>query len=148
MLSEIIERVNNLTEEQQRDVLAYLRELPSGSKREYPRKKTQVSIDVLAGEQAIQADTRDMSAGGVFINSVQAFNEGVDIRVVFSIPGQDDPFNLRGVIRRVEPLGFAVQFMDMNHDSKKILNDAIFNQNPDLAGSIEDKIIFRVEIAK
>jgi hypothetical protein len=148
MLSEIIERVNNLTEEQQKDVLAYLRAFPPTSKRKYPRKQTQLPIDVVVGERAIRADTRDMSADGVFINSGEEFNKGLNIRVAFSIPGQEEPFKLKGVVLRVEPLGIAIQFMDMTPDSRKLLNDSIFKTFPEFPGSIDDKIFFRIEIAK
>ncbi len=148
MLNEIIERVNNLSEQQQKDVLDYLRALPPRDKRDCIRKQAQLSIDVVTGDQTIQTDTRDISAGGVFINSVEKLDKGLNVRVVFSIPGQDTPFKLNGFIGRVEPAGIAVQFKDLDPTTKNILDDAIYKNFPDLAGCFEDKIFFRIEIAK
>lgn len=148
MLDEIIERVNDLTEEQQRDVLEYLRSLSPSAKRAYPRTKIQLPIDVETGKQTVTSRTRDISPRGVFIESSTNFKEGLEIQMIFEIPGQAAPFHLNGIITRVENTGAAVRFKGLSSETKAILNKMISTKFPDMISAIEEPIIFRFEIAK
>ncbi len=64
----------------------------------------------MIAEQLQGAKTRDLSLGGVFINSKArpAFNMRVHLR--FTIPSQKEPIEVGGVVRWSDPGGFGVQF--------------------------------------
>ena len=148
MLDEIIERLYDLTEEQQRDVLEYIRSLPPSAKRAYPRTKIQLPIDVETGKQTVTSQTRDICPSGVFIESNMNFKEGLEIQMIFEMPGQATPFYLNGIATRVENSGAAVQFKGLSSETKAILNKMVSTKFPDMISAIEEPIIFRFEIAK
>ena len=70
ILDEIIEKIHNLTYEQQKDVLEYLNSIQKKENRGCLRLSTQLEIDaVVDGDRIIQADTRDISSNGLFIKT-------------------------------------------------------------------------------
>ncbi|MDM8537725.1 PilZ domain-containing protein [Desulfobacterales bacterium HSG17] len=126
MLDEIIKRVRNLKSEQQEEILEILKTLQSGKQRDYPRLDTNVDIDVVIGDRVIQTDAKDISAGGIYINTSGKFEANKNVRVVFTIPGSDKPFKLEGMIVRVEQNGIAIKFSNITPYFKKMLDDIIW----------------------
>ena len=132
MLDEIIKRVRNLTQDQQKEILEILKTWQAGKQREHQRLKSRVDIDVVVGDRIIQTDARDISASGIFINTSGKFETNQSVRVVFSVPGFDKPFKLQGMIVRVEKNGLAIKFENITPYFKKILDDVIWeNKNQD-----------------
>lgn len=119
IVDKITERVRNLTKEQQKDVLRYIQSIYDP--REYNRSTQRVEIDAVVGDRVIQSDTRDISAGGAFVNTNAILEPGSTARVVFSIPGQDKPFKLYSKVVRTEEEGVAFQFNKMANYSRQIL---------------------------
>lgn len=126
MLDEIIKRVRNLTQDQQKEILEILKTWQAGKQREHQRLKSRVDIDVVVGDRIIQTDARDISASGIFINTSGKFETNKSVRVVFSVPGFDKPFKLQGMIVRVEKNGLAIKFENITPYFKKILDDVIW----------------------
>jgi len=132
MQDEIIKRVRNLSLDQKKEILEILKVWQSGKQREYKRLNTKTDIDVLVGDRVIQTDAKDISASGIFINVSGQFEINRDVRVVFSVPGYDKPFKLKGRIVRVEQNGIAIKFENITPYFKKILDDVIWeNESPD-----------------
>ena len=132
MLDEIIKRVRNLDSDQQEEILEILKTKQAGRQRDYPRLDTNVDIDVVVGDRVIQTDAKDISAGGIFINTSGKFKSNEKVRVVFSVPGIDKPFKLEGMIVRVEQNGMAIKFEKITPYFKKMLDEMIWNnKNPD-----------------
>jgi len=130
MLDEIMKRVQNLSQGQQNEILEILKIWQSGKDREYQRLKTKTDIDVVVGDRVIQTHTSDISASGIFINTSGKFKTKKSVRIVFSVPGVDKPFKLRGRIVRVEENGMAIKFENITPYFKKILDDVIWeNKN-------------------
>jgi hypothetical protein len=126
MLDEIIKRVRNLKSEQQEEILEILKTWQSGKERDYPRLDAKVGIDVVIGDRVIQTDAKDISAGGIYINTSGKFEANENVRVVFTIPGIDKPFKLEGMIVRVEQNGMAIKFANITPYFKKMLDDVIW----------------------
>jgi len=132
MLDEIIKRVRNLDSDQQEEILEILKTKQAGRQRDYPRLDTNVDIDVVVGDRVIQTDAKDISAGGIFINTSGKFQANETVRVVFSVPGIEKPFKLEGMIVRVEQNGMAIKFEKITPYFKKMLDEMIWNnKNPD-----------------
>ncbi|MCP4671271.1 MAG: PilZ domain-containing protein [Desulfobacula sp.] len=132
MLDEIIKRVRNLNSDQQVEILGLLKTWQTGRQRDYPRLDTKVNIDVVVGDRVIQTDAKDISAGGIFINTSGKFQANEKVRVVFTIPGSDKPFKLEGMIVRVEQNGMAIKFEKITPYFKKMLDEIIWdNKNPE-----------------
>lgn len=129
---EIIKRVHNLSHDQQKEILEILKIWQTGKQRDYKRLRSKTDIDVVVGNRVIQTDTKDISAGGIFINVTGQFETHKRVRVVFSVPGYDKPFKLQGKIVRVEKTGIAIEFEKVTPYFKKILDSVIWeNENPD-----------------
>ncbi len=123
ILDKITEKARNLTKEQQENVLRYIQSLYDP--REYPRFSQRVEIDAVIGDKVIQSDTRDISAGGAFVNTNAILELGSAARVVFSIPGQGRPFKLNSKVVRTEKEGAAFQFNKIGHYSRQILPEVL-----------------------
>ena len=126
MLDEIIKRVRNLSDNQQKEIVQILKTWQTGKQREYQRLETRADIDVLVGDRIIQTDAKDISASGIYINTSGKFETDRSVRVVFSVPGYDKPFKLQGKIVRVEQNGMAIKFENITPYFKEILDDVIW----------------------
>lgn len=126
LLEDIVKRVKNLNEDQQKEILKILEEMQKGRQREYQRIETRAEIDVVVGDRVIQTNAKDLCAGGIFINASGKFEINKSVRIVFSVSGHDKPFKLQGKIVRVEKTGVAICFENITPYFKKILDDVIW----------------------
>lgn len=131
MLNEIIQRVENLTPEQQEKILSILKEWQKDKKREFQRLKLKSDVDVANDRRVIQTHMRDVSASGIYINTSGRFDLDETVKVVFTIPGYEKPFKLKGKIVRVEEHGLAITFAEITPYFKAILDEAICKVDPD-----------------
>jgi hypothetical protein len=132
ILDEIIERVHDLPSDLQEDMLGILRTWQENKKRKYQRLNQRTEIDVVVGDRVIQTDTKDISATGIFINTSGKFEAEKSVRVVFSVPGIEKPFKLKGLIVRVEQSGMAIKFEEITPYFKAMLDDIIWQKNMEL----------------
>ena len=126
ILDEIINRVHQLTFDQQKQVLQNLQSLQEGEKRRYQRLSTGVDVDAVIGDRVVQSSTRDLSASGVYIRTTEKFESDRGAKVVFAIPGHDTPFKLEGKIARTGQQGIVIKFEAQNPYLNRILDDAIW----------------------
>jgi hypothetical protein len=80
-------------------------------KRLHPRAPLgqDVTCEVSGGE-AIQGRARDISVGGVFIESEAPVAFGTEVTIVVRLPNTKVDARLPGIIRWFNPGGFGVQF--------------------------------------
>ena len=127
MQEKIIKRIQNLTYEQQRQVMDFLDAFPKDGLRGYSRLSAKIEIDAVVDNKShVQSDTRDISASGVYIKTDMELGIGKNVQIAFSIPGHDIPLKLHGEITRIEKDGIAIRFNDVNPTFKKALDDAIW----------------------
>ncbi len=130
-LVEIIERVAELTPKQQEDLLEILKKWQAEKHREFQRLSSRIEVDVLVGDRVLKTQSRDISAGGIFIRASGKLEPEKNVRIVFSVPGHPKPFKLQGTVVRVEKTGWAICFENTTPYFKKILNDVIWlDQDP------------------
>lgn len=123
LIDQITEKARALTEKQQEDVLRFIQSLYEP--REYARSSQRLEIDSVVGDRVIQSDTRDISAGGAFVNTNATLALGSEAMVVFSIPGQNRPFKLHSKVVRTEKEGVGIQFNKMSVYSRRVLDDVL-----------------------
>ncbi len=111
LLDEIMSEVRFLTEDLQKDVLAYIRDIKEP--RSYPRVNKPIEMDILIGDKIIQSNAKNLSASGVFIKSRMNPDIGVPAKIVFSLPGQTRPFKLTGTVVRTDSGGIGLYFSEM-----------------------------------
>lgn len=92
--------------------------------REYPRLSCYIMVDFAAGGKAYRSCIRDISAGGVFIETKDTFKEGQQIALCFTLAESNEtlPFKVNGRVRRVYPDGIGVQYEKMSHYQREIIS--------------------------
>jgi Tfp pilus assembly protein PilZ len=95
--------------------------------REYPRLSCYLQVDFAAGGKAYRSCIRDISASGVFIETGDSFKPGQEIALCFALSESDEmlPFKLKGKVTRLYPDGIGVQYVNMTHYQRDIINTLI-----------------------
>ncbi len=128
LMDQVKKKIRKLHPEQLKELIHILDTWDKGELREFKRLRTRIPIDVVVDDRYMQAGSEDISAGGVFINVSGRFEVDADARLVFSFPGQDRPFKLKGRIVRVEEEGIAIEFDKISPYFKNILDEVIWDQ--------------------
>ena len=80
-------------------------------KRVHPRVNVDTEVSCERHESAsFIGMAKDISIGGMFIESSEILPFGTDITIVGRFPGAKAELRLRGVVRWAKPTGFGVQF--------------------------------------
>jgi hypothetical protein len=80
-------------------------------KRVHPRVAIDVEVScVLKDGGAIPGIAKDISMGGMFIESGDSVSFGTQVTIVGRLPGGEGDSKLPGVVRWAKPGGFGVQF--------------------------------------
>ncbi len=92
--------------------------------REYPRIACYLIVDFASGGKAYQSCIRDISAGGVFIETLDNFQTGQEVALCFTIGESDEmlPFKVLGKVTRIYPDGIGVQYENMSNYQRDIIN--------------------------
>jgi hypothetical protein len=78
--------------------------------RRQQRYDRRIEIEVAMGETRTPTFTRNMSLGGVFVESNEHPPFGTRVTLKFKVPTQKEPIEASGVIRWHDGSGFGVQF--------------------------------------
>lgn len=80
-------------------------------KRVHPRIPINVDVSCERKDQpAVTGVAKDLSLGGMFIQSEHALEFGTDLTIVARLPGASSESRLPAVVRWSKPGGFGVQF--------------------------------------
>jgi Tfp pilus assembly protein PilZ len=95
--------------------------------REYPRLPCYIQVDFATSGKAYRSCIRDISAGGVFIETGDSFKPGQDIALCFALAESDEmlAFKLKGKVARIYPDGIGVQYVDMSNYQRDIIKTLI-----------------------
>ena len=92
-------------------------------RRRSPRFRYQVNLEIEWGSARLQARTRDISAGGMFIESEDVLWVGAGFRARFAV---ERPLWLDCSVKRVEPgLGMGVTFTLAEEQSRRHVSDLL-----------------------
>ena len=116
VVSRLIQLVNNISEAQQRELLSMLEDWQHTNRRQHPRKTCFMAMDYADRDRAFKDFIKNISAGGVFIETNTPFSIGQDITLTFSSSNYQHPIKITGVIVWTGTLGIGVQFKSENQD--------------------------------
>ena len=86
-------------------------------KRKYPRKSTLIDITYSSDQRRIFEDfVRNISAGGLFIETNLITELGQKLTMTFSHPDSGDPIKVSGKVIRVDSKGVGVKFNKLLSD--------------------------------
>lgn len=117
--------INDLNEDQQRDLLDYLERQKTGY-RKHKRQDCSIAVDYTIRDRTFKDFIKNISAGGVYIRTKQTHSAGRDISMDFKITGYPKPIRVFGKIVRCDPNGFAVEFFQ---EIEELLDDLDRNTN-------------------
>lgn len=87
-------------------------EKPFKEMRKHPRKTSLIATDCTTNEVCFINFIKDISNGGVFIETNAPFYIGQKIKMKFSLPQVDDTIVVGGEVIRVDSLGIGVKFIE------------------------------------
>ena len=95
--------------------------------REYPRLACYLMVDFASQGKAYRSCIRDISAGGVFIETKEAFTPGQEIALCFTLSESNQmlPFKVKGRVTRVYSDGIGVQYENMTGYQRDIISALI-----------------------
>jgi len=102
--------LNDMSDEEMRQLLKELEERQNKKQRKYSRKGFLTLIDYNVGDRSYKDFIQDISGSGIFIKTSQTFSVGQTISMTFMSPDNQKPFRINGEIIRVHTDGIGVKF--------------------------------------
>ena len=106
-LHELIEK---MSKEEQRALLDELEERLSKRKRKHERKPFLTTVDYSTDSGSYRDFIKDISVGGVFIETGTSFLVGKVISMTFLLPEHEKKIKIQGEIIRIDEKGIGVKF--------------------------------------
>ena len=109
----IFEIINEMSDMEMRQLLNDLEkwQKSKNEKRKYPRRSMLIDITYSSDQRRIFEDfVRNISAGGLFIETNLLSEIGQKLTMTFSHPSSGDPIKVSGKIIRVDSGGIGVKF--------------------------------------
>jgi len=121
----VIDRLHDLirmmSEDEQRILLKELEQRVLKGRREHYRKSFLTAVDYSNQDGVYKDFTKDISFGGVFIETSTPFSVGQEISLTFPIPNQQKHIKVTGEIARISDQGIGVKFKIANEDQGTII---------------------------
>jgi Tfp pilus assembly protein PilZ len=134
VVEQLINKIKMMRPEQQQRLLEMIddgsldaaeEEIPSSDpqegQRQHARKSYFMSVDYAVKDRCFRDFIKDISAGGVFIETHHLFPVGETIALSFMVPRYPVPVKITGKIARVSPEGLGIEFLKENEDLIKEL---------------------------
>lgn len=95
--------------------------------REYPRLTCYLMVDFASDGKAYRSTIRDISAGGVFIETHDPFEQGQEISLCFTLSEDQEmlPFKIDGKVMRTFHDGIGVQYENVTDYQRDIISALI-----------------------
>lgn len=106
------------------------------NRRRHARAPLNSRIIVVSENEPKVYSARDLSSSGVFIESVDLYKMGTNIKILFPISGTDKTIQARGkIVRLVEPVtgddyvspGMGIEFGEMPFDNSVLIENYVMN---------------------
>jgi Tfp pilus assembly protein PilZ len=84
-------------------------------------------VDFAAKGKAYRSCIRDISAGGVFIETKDAFEQDQQVALCFTLTESNEslPFKIKGRVSRIYPDGIGVQYENVTQYQRDIIDTLI-----------------------
>lgn len=82
-------------------------------KRVHPRVVIDTQVAFELGGKLLSGMAKDISIGGVFIETSEVVPFGTEVSIVARFPGTKGELRLPGIVRWTKPSGFGVQFQSL-----------------------------------
>ncbi|MBF0451638.1 MAG: PilZ domain-containing protein [Candidatus Magnetomorum sp.] len=119
----LIQMIKDMSFENQLALLEYLREDKKTDRRKFPRKQCFMEVNYATQKVCDNNYMKDISEGGLFVQTDKKVAVGDDIILTFSFPGKSYIVKAVGCVVRIEKDGIGIEFQnEMMKDINKITN--------------------------
>ena len=112
----LIQLIKNLSPKQQQTLLSMLEDWEHTNRREHLRKPCVIAVDYADEERAFRDFIKNISTGGVFIETDSRFSVGRELTLTFSSSNYERPIKITGKIVRSGRQGIGVRFKAEHED--------------------------------
>jgi len=114
----LFQLITNMSDDERRTLLKLLDNglLKGKCRRRFFRKPLRVPVIYAFGERTYRNYIKDISLGGVFMFTRNAFQAGQQIRIFFRDKDNTSPVRMLGKVARATPEGIGVEFLSPNID--------------------------------
>lgn len=107
---QLTDLIKTISDEKKKHLLDLLNEWQKEEKRGDARIPCLISVDYSTKDRVYRDFIQDLSNGGVFIESRDAFSIGQEVAMTFSLPNSQSHFKITGEVVRNEKEGIGVKF--------------------------------------
>lgn len=119
------ELIDMMSDDQLSNLLEYAEELYGKKKREHERYSCLITTDCVYQSRAFNDFIKDISFGGVFIETSESFSQGEEITLTISFSHYSKPFKITGEIVRIAPSGIGVKFKTVSQVQEELVQDLV-----------------------
>ncbi|MBW1841968.1 MAG: PilZ domain-containing protein [Deltaproteobacteria bacterium] len=124
-VAKLVDLIKKMDESQLMSLLGYAEELHGKKKRIHDRISCMITADCLHQGRASNNYVKDISFGGLFIETTQPFNLGEEITMTLSLSHHVKPFKLTGIIVRTSPQGVGLEFKDLTQVQQEMVQEMV-----------------------
>ena len=118
----LISLLAKIPQGEQHSLLNELEERFSKLKREHTRKPIRSNVECLTNNRFHKGIITNISAGGVFIETLMPFRSGEEIVLKFMFPQNPQKLiQITGQIVRISPFGVGVRFKRLSRDQELLI---------------------------
>ena len=116
--------INKMTKEEQQALLDELELRLFKKQREHERKSFLTTLDYSTESGSYRDFIKDISVGGLFIETGTSFSVGEEISMTLLLPEYEKKIKIQGEIVRIEEQGIGVKFKT-SHVQKEIIKSFV-----------------------
>jgi uncharacterized protein (TIGR02266 family) len=91
-------------------------------RRRFRRVPISTRIEAQAGDESLIVTAENISPGGMLIRAPKTLPEGMQVTLVFTLPGSKREFRITGTVQHVSPNAFmGVRFENLSDDDKQAI---------------------------
>jgi uncharacterized protein (TIGR02266 family) len=114
-----------MSEDEQLILLKELKQRPFKERRKHERKPFFIVVDYSAEERVYKDWIKNISAGGVFIETHMPFSVGQEVSLTFPLPNYQKYIKIIGKVVRIDLQGIGVRFKMANQDQEKMIKSLL-----------------------
>ncbi len=117
----IYEYIDEAPESTQRRILLLLEDMQASDRREHYRKPCSIEVTYTTQDDTFTDFIKNISTGGVFMQTSAPLSIGQQISLVFPFPSQTEPIKMTGEVVWKSPVGAGVRFIEVNQRVQEII---------------------------
>jgi Tfp pilus assembly protein PilZ len=110
LLEDVSPYLDCASKDEKRRLLDLLEDLQARDAREHSRKSCSIEVTYTTQDEVCTDFIKNISTGGLYIDTPAAFAAGEEITLTFAAPGQEGPIKVTGEIVWNVPGGLGVRF--------------------------------------